>query len=169
MRSRTALGAAILLASVLAWTPGAHAAGAKAYNHPVSWTLPIEGFPACSQLPPGVSVNGDGTQHVTVHVTGDTEMVQSTATGKAVDSDGNRYQWLYVNHLEFNLVTGDGHFTDRFDLIGRRHAAGYTVYLDWDVTIDPSAVGIVPPEELIFFATGFDPIVTHGDINCDPL
>lgn len=160
---------AVVLACGLAWAPVARAEQATAYNHPVTWSLPFPGIP-CPQLPAGVSVDGRGTQHVTVQIINGIERVLSTATGTAADSDGNQYQWLYVNHNAFDIVTGEGHFTDRFDLIGRKgNARNYKVYLDWNVTIDPDLIDSVPPEEILFFATSFDPIVTIGDLNCDPI
>jgi hypothetical protein len=170
MRPITGVSAAILLALAFGASPIVRAAGATAYQHPVSWTLPIPGGAACTQLSPGVTVNGHGTQHVAVHIVNGTETVLSSASGTATDSQGNQFQWIYVNHLEFDRTTGEGRFTDRFDLIGKGGAKGYKVYVDWDVTLDVGVADGVAPEEILFFAlTSVSPNVTVGDLNCDPI
>lgn len=167
MRMIRAVSLAVVCSVGLWWMPPVYADAATASRHPVSWELPE--LAPCTQLPDGLTVDGSGMQHVVVQVRGGVEYVDSTATGTATDSDGNSYQWVYDNRLQFDLATGEGHFIDRFDLNGTGGARGYKVYLDWNVTIDVSVLGTVPPDELVFFATAFDPIVTNGDPNCDPI
>jgi hypothetical protein len=145
-------------------------ASAETMKFPISWVLTPGANPACTALPPTVTVTGAGEQHFTSHVTKNpdgsfTMTVQSVATGEATDNNGVKYRWAYVNHLTFNLTSPyRGHFTDQFDLISQGKSPNMKVFLDWDVYIDPGH----PPQELPFFST-FIQGTTHGDPYCDPI
>ena len=161
----------IVLACTLGNAPMLRADGATSSTVPVHWVLVPGAEPNCSSLNAGVtSVTGDGTEHVTVKLKaksggGGTMEVKSTAYGTAVDNNGNQYSWAYVNHLSFDINTNVGHYTDRFDLVSHGSAPNLTVYLNWDVIIDPNH----PPQELSFFATLVSATTTKGAPFCDPI
>jgi len=116
-------------------------------------------------------VVGDGELHFTTHTTKNpdgtlTMQIQSTANGTAVDNNGDRYRWVYANHLDFSLESYAGHFTDTFDLISLGDAPNLKVRLSWDVVVDPNHLD---PSEIIFRATSLTPIETNGDPFCDPI
>jgi hypothetical protein len=165
-------GLAIVFLCSPVMTPRLHAGGASSTTIPVHWVL-LQGADinfTCPNLNSGVtSVTGDGEEHFVSKIqknkngTG-TMDVQANAHGSAVDNLGNAYSWAYVNHLSFDIKSNVGHFTDRFDLVSHGKAPNVTVYLNWDVIIDPNH----DPEELPFFST-FVSGTTKGDPGCDPI
>jgi hypothetical protein len=163
---------AIALMSSPVVTPKLHAGAAPSAIIAVHWVL-LQGADInfnCPNLNSGViSVTGDGEEHFVTKIqqnkNGASAMdVQSNAHGSAIDNLGNKYSWAYVNHLSFDIKSNVGHFTDRFDLVSHGKTPNLTVYLNWDVIIDPSH----DPQELPFFST-FVSGTTKGDAFCDPI
>src|SRR5947207_12773792 len=133
-------GLTIALVCNLAVPVNLRAGGASSTIIPVHWTLTPGSEPNCPNLNPGVtSVVGDGQEQFVVKVTTKsngtrTMEVNANAYGTAVDNNGNKYSWAYVNHLTFDINSNVGHFTDRFDLVSHGKAPNMTVYLNWDVS-----------------------------------
>jgi hypothetical protein len=172
MFSKPLISANMMLALLLNLSalPALNAASATPVRIPVHWVLTPGAEPNCSQLNQGItSVTGDGEQHFVVKVITNangskTMMVESVAHGAAVDNNGNRYSWAYINHLAFALNNNEGHFTDRFNLVSLGNAPNIKVYLSWDVIIDPNH----DPQELPFFST-FISGTSKGSPFCDPI
>jgi hypothetical protein len=171
---------AIILASNLIPARMLHAGSPNKKDFPVHWVLHPGANPDCPLLNPGVTaVTGDGEQHLTSQVTKNpdgtyTMRIQSVATGQAVDNNGTKYSWAYVNHLTFALTTPTlpssgnftGHFSDSFNLVSHGKSPNIKSRLDWDVIVQ-----IFPGEPLseIPFNAIFVSGTTQGDPYCDPL
>lgn len=100
MRLRRLLGALAVLGAVSAGgTATADATDNTHTTQAVTWTLDAA---KCTQMPPGMKIDGTGTLHLTAGVKTDkdgrTTLTEvGVATGTADDGHGNTFTWVYRN------------------------------------------------------------------------
>jgi hypothetical protein len=166
-RAATVIAVIVLALSALGATA---ASGATIETSPVSFVITSD---TCSNLPPGTTVTGSGTQKsvtTTLDRDGLTTIINSThARGTATDQDGNTYVWSYSNSFRATDSAGDpgvftGRMADHFSLSGSGPA-----------TLNNGFIATITTDFTTFF-TG-EPINAHGDpldfsdfsAHCDPL
>jgi hypothetical protein len=167
-------------------------------NVTLPWLMPLKGgtctLPASVGEINPVDNSGDRLRKVTSKVRADGSQVivqDDLKTGKAKDSNGNAYHFIYENRVVLHVSPGvpadvNVRMTDSFRLYGNRLHMIATFDWRWTytapdrvkVTLEPSADF---PVEAFVFATadGVNPapgvrhwrqVSTHGDPwNCDPL
>jgi hypothetical protein len=157
-----------LCVGVAAFGVVASATAGPASSIPISWTMIGAGatgapaadrvLPACSEMPAGIWLHGTG-MWTFFNPTGAAGNLQSMASGTAIDSSGNSYQWSYHQSVQ---PIGDGAHSkvvDYFNVSGSGAAAG--IHSHFIAIIDGTSV-----EE----ATEFELLHLLGDpFTCDPL
>ena len=128
-------------------------------NVTLPWLFPLKGgtctLPASVGVINPVDNSGDRLRKVTSKVRADGSQVivqDDLRTGKAKDSNGNAYQFIYINHVVLNVSPGlpakvNARMFDSFRLLGNRlHMNAsfdwrwtYTAPKGIDVILQPSA------------------------------
>ena len=155
----TVLSSAAVAASAVA---ADNAESTTVSTEPVEWALPAG---LCPDLPPDLSVMGEGTARVVARASVDPQGVLhvkliTAMTGTATDSAGAGYQWNYHNVqsaqiTEFPFVVT---LTDHFNLVG----AGAANEIHTSFTIRVLVEGPGAETRLLFRVNGFPG-------RCDPL
>jgi hypothetical protein len=156
-RQLTLLSIMLLVAAIgVLLTVPAAAATARIDVIPVSFVLTPE---QCPVLDTTITGSGEYVDHVTTvggRRSTTVDQVYSTATGTAVDSEGNTYTFYYELVGTFIGVNGSGAvygwLTDHFELHGTGSADGLVV--DYEYRFGPNYEILEP---------------INGNPNCDPI